>query len=185
MQLEFEITQIIAQGSNSAVIHNTDNTVSIIYKDNFGALQGLKTETSLGEWNNRIFTPLGKISGELNAKYLRSKAIPGFKSVFVWYSDGLHRIALDPDTSSINTVDDPYRLFYGIDSEKLYMNIAQRWEMVATLKHSLMSDLEKDDHPQYMNEKRHSASAAHQTIQNEINALSQAVAEIKAQLDIL
>jgi len=178
MLLEFEIIQDIAIGTNPIAIHNIDNTAIVSYVSENGQMKGIETSTPLGEWSNRIFKMPSRISGETNLQSLHTKTIPRYKNVFVWYADGVHRIATDPDSSPLNTSDDPYRLFYGIDSEKLYMNIAQHWEFIATTNHAEMKGLSEDSHLQYLTSTRH-ALEPHQDLKDEIESLQGDVEKIK------
>ena len=184
MLLDFDIIQNIAMGTNPVAIHNIDNTVTVTYVSEDGQMKGITADTPLGEWDDRVFDAESRISGEINIQSLHIKTIPRYKNAFVWYADGVHRIAINPDSSPLNTSDDPYRLFYGIDSEKLYMNIAQHWELVATTDHTKMKGLEDDSHTQYLNANRH-ALEPHQELKDGIDTLQEDVDTLQTDIDVL
>lgn len=64
--------------------------------------------------------------------------------------------------SDIPTADGgPFRLFYAMDTKKLYMVIFGEWQMIGTLKHGLLDGLLQDQHPQYLNDTRHNDAVKH------------------------
>lgn len=146
MQLEFEFVQSIVQGRNPIVLHGADNNVFVVYTAADGKMKAMLTSTPLGEWEDRIFTDGGVISGEVNDTYLKSKSLTGIQNVFVWKSESSYRIALDPSAFTAEDPTSPYRLYYGTDTEKLYMNIADSWEFIASKKHELLSNIGTKSH---------------------------------------
>lgn len=54
-----------------------------------------------------------------------------------------------------------HRIYYGTDSQKLYINLGDHWEFIATLRHGLLGELNEDTHLQYFNSVRHQAPGAH------------------------
>jgi hypothetical protein len=50
-------------------------------------------------------------------------------------------IAMYPQVTDKFVYDDEYRLYWGYDTKKLYMNICNSWEMIGTLRHELMDNV--------------------------------------------
>lgn len=161
MQLQFEIQDYIGNGHNPIMVHTPANEVYILYVDSKGDLRAYLTSTPMGSWTDRTFIDAGIVTGDKNIKYLRNTSLPAVQSVFVWKVDNMHKVAYNPNIFPAYDSKSPYRLYYGIDTEKLYMNIAERWEFIGTLRHSLMQELDEDNHPQYLNVDRHDQLERH------------------------
>lgn len=54
-----------------------------------------------------------------------------------------------------------HRIYYATDTEKMFWNIDGVWTFMATLKHSLLKELNEDHHTQYLNETRHDVTDRH------------------------
>lgn len=89
----------------------------------------------------------GDISGTQDTTELTPEADTNVCAVFV------------PDASTTTT--SQYKLYYATDTKKIFWNIDDRWEFVATLRHSLLEELGLDDHPQYLTTKRHDTPERH------------------------
>lgn len=90
------------------------------------------------------------LSLDSNIAWLTVNYLPNVRTYFLWYSENRHRISMLPDDSPLYPPESPYRLYYGVDTDILYMNIAEYWQMIGTLHHGLLFGLEEDHHPQYL-----------------------------------
>lgn len=65
--------------------------------------------------------------------------------------DGLSKVAIWPGDFPLYGNNDPYRFYYGVDSETLYMNVENRWVPVSYLSHDKMRDIGTMSHDQLEN----------------------------------
>lgn len=64
---------------------------------------------------------------------------------------GISKVAIWPGDFPLYGNNDPYRFYYGIDSETLYMNVENRWVPVSYLSHDKMRDIGTMSHDQLEN----------------------------------
>jgi hypothetical protein len=69
------------------------------------------------------------------------------------------------------------KLYFATANEKAYWNVDGRWTFFATPRHSMMKELEQDNHPQYHNNER--GDARYHT-KDELNAIAEALANALA-----
>jgi uncharacterized repeat protein (TIGR02543 family) len=69
------------------------------------------------------------------------------------------------------------KLYFATANEKAYWNVDGRWTFFATPRHSMMKELEQDNHPQYHNNER--GDARYHT-KDELNAIVEALANALA-----
>lgn len=138
MKLEFEYSQNVIAGSDPVLVHNNDNTVDLLYKTGDGKYLRALATTPLGNWKDRTFIVGDMVTAEKDMFNVRAKTITNSQTFFVWQNDGRHRIAAWPDDAPLNSPTTPYRLYFGVDSEKLYMNIADQWAFIGSPNHDLL-----------------------------------------------
>ena len=55
--------------------------------------------------------------------------------VYLWVRNGSLRMAIIPFDGSVYSPSDIYRIYQALDTDKMYMNIADTWQFVATKNH--------------------------------------------------
>jgi hypothetical protein len=65
----------------------------------------------------------------------------GDTSVIIYKHNNSMSILKMPADTNRYVYDDTYRLYWAVDSRKLYMNIAKNWEMIGTLRHELLDNV--------------------------------------------
>lgn len=136
-----DIEYIIDYGdvSNLNFADNPDDTASFYFLEN-GKLKSSIVDVKQGDWSN---APIGQstvVAIEENIDSLIVKGFPNVLQVFLWRRNGNIRLAYYPDDAPLYSPNSPYRLYYGVDTEKLYMNIADSWQFIATKNHDRLEN---------------------------------------------
>ncbi len=164
MELKFEAAQKLCRGSYPNAIHASTNEIIVFFVQD-GQLYFIKASTPLGDFNDLQFTSPERIAIDTDVKYLSIQDLPGVRSWLVWHSGNeFHRMATIPDDGTTFNDESPYRLYYGVDTDKLYMNISEQWYFIASLRHGLLKELDQDHHLQYLTEERHRETEVHQLL---------------------
>lgn len=145
MQLNFTVMQEITTGDFPAAYHDQDGIVSV-YTVQDGHIHQIQTQPELGEWDGLLFSPATTVGVDESIENIKVRGLPHEKLWFTWKSGDLRMIAPWPDDSPPYELLDPYRLYYAVDSEKLYQNINQRWQFIATHRHDLMKNIGTKTH---------------------------------------
>lgn len=133
MDLTIEYSEVIAQGSVPQIIQDEEGLVHLFYVPT-GAQQINHTtsEVELGLWEGLIFGAISPIAPDEGIKNLSTMYLPDGKFWFTWQTEETHRYAVTPDDGPQYQLDTPYRLFYAVDTEKLYMNISETWQFIGS-----------------------------------------------------
>lgn len=146
MQLQFEDPILLIQGRNPQMVHLPDDTSELYYVNDEGSLMQATLESLMGNWAVAQVTETQKVSEDHDITYLFVTYISREHIWFIWESDNRHRIAAVPDNMPTYVVDDPYRLFYSTDTDKLFININQNWRFIASRRHELLTNIGTKSH---------------------------------------
>jgi hypothetical protein len=136
MEIKIERVVELGQGKSAAAVHTPDNKFRLLYVDPLEKkLYSREAETPMGQWESLELSDPEMISADTDVSWIDSTRISGYRDWYVWGSDDttFMRMATDPDKSD-RYVDSPYRLYYAVDSEKMYMNISELWTYVGSPK---------------------------------------------------
>lgn len=145
MLINIEDVRIIDGGNSSAIIHNIDNTVDVFSNEN-GKLTYNRGSVPLGAWNLLKLENISTTITDSDVTHIRHTSIIDTLSIIVWTDGKSHRILVIPDDLPVYDPTSPYRLYWAVDTEKLYMNLSDTWQMIGTLNHSLMNGSGKYSH---------------------------------------
>lgn len=145
MLINIEDVNIINGGNSSAIIHNIDNTINM-FSNKDGKLTYHSGSVPLGIWNSLKLENINTTITDSDVSNIRHTSIIDTLSIIVWTDGNSHRILVIPDDLPVYDPTSPYRLYWAVDSEKLYMNISDTWQMVGTLNHKLLNDVGKYTH---------------------------------------
>jgi len=159
MQLTFEFTEELIDGLMPSVYNLPDGVMFVYISPDDGKMY-YRTAPNPDEdtgvnWEEDVRLYLINDAPKMlaldhNIEWPVICYLPRVRTYFTWYSEDRHRISMLPDDGPLYPPESPYRLYYGVDTEILYMNIAEMWQMIGTLHHGLLYDLEEDHHPQYL-----------------------------------
>lgn len=136
----FEIAHTYDKKQNAAALHHPDNVFQIFYEEDEN-LFIIEAPTPYGDFSELVFTEPRMVAANFTFNDLLVRRTRRDKFWFIWETDGDIRIAPWPDDSPPYEVDDPYRLYYAVDTKKLYMNINQRWQFIGSPSHKLLQDI--------------------------------------------
>lgn len=111
-----------------------------LYTVQDGVAKLYKTDVVNGIWDTIDCKSQSFNTFEKDVLGLRGNEI-GDVSVIVYKHDKSMSILKMPADTNKYVYDDTYRLYWAVDSRKLYMNIAKNWEMIGTLRHELMENI--------------------------------------------
>jgi hypothetical protein len=134
MQLIIANTLALGPGKSATAVHSADNKFKLLYVDPLEKrLYSKQVETPLGNWESLVLSDPELVAPDINVTWVDSTKIGGFKDWYIWGTEEqtFNRMAVDPDDSS-KYVDSPYRIFYGVDSEKVYMNVSEYWQFIGS-----------------------------------------------------
>ena len=132
-------------GNTSSIIHNGDNSVWM-FTDTNGKFTFSQGNVPLGIWDVLDLTQEQTLIVDNEVELVRSKSITDVLNLVVWKDGNYHRILAFPDDYKLYDPTSVHRLYWAVDTEKLYMNISDTWQMIGTLKHDLMKDTGKYKH---------------------------------------
>lgn len=91
----------------------------------------------------------GPMLHDRNITYFDISVLDGNNLVCVYNTvEGNNKVVIWPGDFPLYGNSDPYRLYYAIDSEILYMNVENRWIPVSYLSHNKMKDIGTLTHDQ-------------------------------------
>lgn len=130
----------------SHVLTLSDNYMSIIQHDaqtsfylSTKSNRIIKTDLQLdmGDWSNVSIHEKSDVGYDIDVSMLTAVNIIEELVVVAWLDGNTHRIALYPNQDdNLYDPSTPYRLYYAHDTRKLYQNIADTWQYVATQDHT-------------------------------------------------
>ena len=134
MLLAFEYDEVIAQGSNATLVHEVEEGKALLFfiPEGKDTVHQTVAEVPMGIWSGLSFGPQSELAPDKNVQYIATYYLPGERIWFAWKSDNLHRHAVSIDDGARHDLESPYRLFYATDTKKLYMNIAEMWQFIAS-----------------------------------------------------
>lgn len=133
MQLSFEYDEIIAQGSNATLVHDDDGKANLFFIPvGKNKVYQSTIDVPMGIWSGLDFSVYSELAHDENVDYVSTYYLPYERIWFVWKSNNLHRHAVSKDEGARHGTESPYRLFYAIDTKKLYMNIAEIWQFIGS-----------------------------------------------------
>ncbi|MFA7017804.1 MAG: hypothetical protein WC239_02285 [Sphaerochaetaceae bacterium] len=160
MQLEFEFNEELTHGTMPSVYNLPDAVLMTYVRPGDTKMYYLTAPNpdsdSAINWKDDVRLYLLDdtpriLALDQNVEWPCVYYIPGVRTYLTWYSEDRHRIAMLPDDDPLYPPESPYRLYYAVDTEILYMNIAEYWQMIGTPHHNLLYDLaEGNPHPQYL-----------------------------------
>jgi hypothetical protein len=133
MIIEWESTSILTEGTAASAYQDEKGKLHIVYLPPGSGQPNLKTATiALGIWNNLTLSEPVAIAPDNNVISTNIFQQPDDNVWFVWETAKQHRIAVLPDTGEIYDPESVYRLYYAVDTEKLYMNISETWQFIGS-----------------------------------------------------
>lgn len=90
---------------------------------------------------NCTWTSQGTVVNDTDVECFDVHALDGDHFLLLYKTrSGLNKVAIWPGDFPLYGSKDPYRLYYGIDSQTLYMNVENRWSPVAYLDHDKLNN---------------------------------------------
>jgi hypothetical protein len=135
MKLEIEYNRLVAEGSQATLLQEDDGKVDLFYipvgQNQLFQSQGTVT---MGLWDSLALDAPILVSAEKNLVDFTAIHLVDSKMWFFWTTQDLlnQRMAVYEDEGMVFDNTSPYRLFYTIDTEKLYMNIGDYWEFIGS-----------------------------------------------------
>lgn len=148
MALTFDIEGSMQLEVDYVVGHHTYNNVFYLYYVQNNNLYRMGAPTPLGDFTDLQFAAPELLVSGFNFNGLVVHRVQRDQYWFVFETDGDIWVAPYPDPSPPYLVDDPYRLYYATDTEKLYMNINQQWQFIGSLHHTLLYNIGIKTHEQ-------------------------------------
>ena len=140
MLINIESSKIIPGGSASCIIHNPDNSV-ILFTNVAKGFKKYNAHVPLGTWSVVEFENEDILIPDNDVTSIRHCSIIDTLNLVVWKDGDSHRILAFPDDGPLYDPTAVHRLYWAVDTEKLYMNISDTWQMIGTLRHDLLNDI--------------------------------------------
>ena len=119
----------------SVVQHDTQTNFLISTQN--GSIKQTNLSLVLGDWDTVQKKDVLSIGYDINVQMLTAVNIFSSLVVLAWLDGNTHRIAIFPSADDkLYDPNTPYRLYYATDTRKLYQNIADTWQFVATQDHT-------------------------------------------------
>lgn len=133
MELQFEINRTLVSGNNAALYQGTDGSLHLLYKPTVDSAPTYAfAEFTDNDWSTVQPVNQHIATNDKDATDLEIVILPDTKTWFKWHSKGTIRVAIDVDEKEVFDNASPHRLFYAVDSQKLYQNVSDNWEFVAS-----------------------------------------------------
>lgn len=132
--LNFESPAVVTGIPHYAVYWITDDSfIHYAYVNTDGKLYHHKLELTLGSVVDFTILRGTLLSADKNIRDLKAIHLPGGKVWFTWIdAKGGVKQAIWEDEPIAGEALSPYKLYYAVDTEKLYMNIEDTWEFVGS-----------------------------------------------------
>lgn len=131
MRLVMETPVKIANGRSATIVHDEEGRAHLFYEAD--KLMWAHTEVPLGIWDGSVrFINAIPIAPDDDVSNLHVHYLPEGKMWFVWKNGDTHRFAVHKDDGPQHELTSPYRLYYAVDTEKLYMNISETWQFIGS-----------------------------------------------------
>lgn len=133
MKINWESTTVVGPGKSANAFQDEKGKLSIIYLPTGSGQPHLITaEVPLGGWESLVYSDPLAIAPDTNVEHINIFQQPDDNLWLVWETKNTHRIAVTPDTGEIYDPESMYRLYYAVDTEKLYMNISETWQFIGS-----------------------------------------------------
>lgn len=133
MLIPWESSAILTQGSAPNAYHDEKGKLHLVYLPPGSGQPHLMTaDIVLGAWGNLTLSAPMPIAPDNDVVGINLFQQPDDNVWFVWETSKTHRIAVLPDTGEIYDPESFYRLYYAVDTEKLYMNISEIWTFIGS-----------------------------------------------------
>lgn len=131
MRLVMETPVKIANGRSATIVHDEEGRAHLFYEAD--KLMWAHTKVPLGIWDGSVrFINAIPIAPDDDVSNLHVHYLPEGKMWFVWKNGDTHRFAVHKDDGPQHELTSPYRLYYAVDTEKLYMNISETWQFIGS-----------------------------------------------------
>lgn len=131
MKLVMEAPVKIANGRSATIVHDEEGRAHLFYEAD--KLMWAHTEVPLGIWDDNVrFINAIPIAPDDDVSNLHVHYLPKGKMWFTWKNGDTHRFAVHTDDGPQHELTSPYRLYYAVDTEKLYMNISETWQFIGS-----------------------------------------------------
>lgn len=94
-----------------------------------------------GDWTSVSFKEPAIVSLDTSVKSLAAASVPGVFEVLVWHDGSTHRVAVSPDEGPLYGPNSLNRFYFGVDTDKLYINIEDTWQVCATTDHNKLKNV--------------------------------------------
>lgn len=154
--------------SNSGYFYRQDTDSNLVlYTIQEGKVHQFLVETNNGTYTDTEYEELPIETFQYDVNFITGDLLDDY-SLILFGNSAAVSVAMYPQNTDKFKYDDNYRLYWGYDSQKLYMNICNSWEMIGTLKHQLLTGTGK---------------LTHEEIDTTIVELKKNITEMQLQLD--
>lgn len=131
----------LTTGESTILAHNSESEVISVTESN-GAILGQDGQVPYGEWDDISLNEPTVISGDKDVSLLRGTSDMQGTELYCWIDeDGYARVATIPNTTPLYNTETLYRFYWAIDTDILYLNMAERWQKIGTLDHNKMNNI--------------------------------------------
>lgn len=133
MLIQWESPKFVASGSAANGFHDEDGKLHVVYLPHgSGQPTMISAYVEGGLWDNIQFGNPTAIAPDTDVVDINMYHFHESNTWLVWESEKAHRFAVTPDDGDIYDPESMYRLYYAVDTEKLYMNISETWEFIGS-----------------------------------------------------
>lgn len=130
--IKFGQPQEVATGTSAAIYCDNEANYYLIYTPP-GTTQVYQSSAPVvgGDFAGLIFPTGSLLSADKGVRNIRAKQLIDVKVWLTWEMDDTIREVVIEDEPDSTTASE-YKLYYAVDTEKLYMNISEQWEFIAS-----------------------------------------------------
>lgn len=143
--LIIEYTSTFTDCENASMIQNVESNL-VLFSTKNKKLAAQKGEVPLGVWEDLILA-----AEDVMVVHSVDAIDTDFSEtheLITYITDGYIYYYITPDDFKIKENQSPYRLYYAIDTEKMYMNIGDVWVFVGSPTHQQLYDIGVNTHTQ-------------------------------------
>lgn len=140
--LTIESSEVIAEGRAASLVQDSKGDIHLFYvPSNVTRLHYSTAFIDKGDWQDVVLSRPLPVAPDLDVLYTDVIVLPGDDKLrIVWQTEEYHRFAVHVDDGPQHALDSPYRLYYAVDTEKLYMNISETWQFIGSPKLNNLED---------------------------------------------
>lgn len=131
MKIKVESSKVIGAGAHPQIAQDEQGKVHFFYEAG-GKIHYAQSDIELGMWDTLNFSDPYTIAPDDSVDHFNVEYMPDGKMWFVWKNGDTHRFAVHEDDGPTHELNSPYRLYYAVDTEKLYMNVSETWQYIGS-----------------------------------------------------